>query len=135
MSFNFKNCFQRFESEYDLNERQLLCLMYFEKVHMLYLSLKQNKEMNDTGIFEQNQQTHPQSFLPAAKAKHTNTQEELKRNCSATPYHSQQLWWFGEWKESIPFHFSEFGVLFSDEIKLETWVKEDAIDAIKSRTA
>ena len=91
--FWFQEMFSKFEFEYDLNERQLICLMYFEKVHMLYLRLKQNKEMNDTEIFEQNQQTHPQSFLPAAKAKYTNTQEELKRNCSATPYHSQQLWW------------------------------------------
>ena len=133
MSFNFKNCFQRFESEYDLNERQLLCLMYFEKVHMLYLSLKQNKEMNDTEIFEQNQQTHPQSFLPAAKAKHTNTQEELKRNCSATPYHSQQPWWMN--RVSLFIFLSLVFSFHLRQIKLETSVKEDAIDAIKSRIA
>ena len=108
--------------------------MYFEKVHMLYLRLKQNKEMNDSEIFEQNQQTHPQSFLPAAKAKHTNTQEELKRNCSATPYHSQQLWWMK--REYITFHFLSLVFSFHlRQIKLETSVKEDAIDAIKSRTA
>ena len=69
MSFDVKNCFQRFEFEYELKERQFLCLMYFEKVHMLYLRLKQNKEMNDTEIFEQNQQTHPQSFLPGSKSE------------------------------------------------------------------
>ena len=66
-------------------------LPLFEFIYMLYLRLKQNKEMNDTEIFGQNQQTHPQSFLQAAKAIYTNTQEELKRNRSATLNHSQQL--------------------------------------------
>ena len=67
--FWFQEMFSKFEFEYDLNERQLICLMYFEKVHMLYLRLKQNKEMNDTEIFEQDQQTHPQSFLPGSKSE------------------------------------------------------------------
>ena len=75
----------------------------------IWASNKTRKWMILKYLSKTNRPTHNR-FYQAAKAKYTSTQEQLKRNCSATPYHSQQLWWM---KREYHFSFSEFGVLFS----------------------